>query len=125
MLRLYLYARVRFFAQFCTRDRGCSKHPAFPAPSSLRAKRFAKPGRNAPRECGGISGHRHCERSEAIHLAPQRKNGLLRGACHRAALCADPVARNDVESQYQPLPSSPRGKNRKAAAYWIPRLRGV
>jgi hypothetical protein len=33
MLRLYLYARVRFFAHFCTRDRGCSKHPAFPAPS--------------------------------------------------------------------------------------------
>jgi hypothetical protein len=22
--------------------------------------------------------------------------GLLRGACHRAALCADPLARNDV-----------------------------
>jgi hypothetical protein len=29
---LNLYARVRFFAQFCTRDRGCSAHPAFPAP---------------------------------------------------------------------------------------------
>jgi hypothetical protein len=27
----------------CTRDRGCSKHPAFPAPSSFWAKRFAKP----------------------------------------------------------------------------------
>ena len=39
---------------YCTRDRGCSKHPAFPAPSSLWAKRFAKPGRNAPRECGGV-----------------------------------------------------------------------
>ena len=25
-----------FFAQFCTRDRGCSAHPAFPAPSFLR-----------------------------------------------------------------------------------------
>jgi hypothetical protein len=25
-------------------------------------------------------------------------NGLLRGACHRAALCADPLARNDVAS---------------------------
>jgi hypothetical protein len=26
--------------------------------------------------------------------------GLLRGACHRAALCADPLARNDdVENQ--------------------------
>src|SRR5438874_2428071 len=36
---------------------------------------------------------RHCERSEAIHssfFAP--RDGLLRGACHRAALRADPLA---------------------------------
>jgi hypothetical protein len=32
---LNLYARVRVFVQFCTRDRGCSVHPVFPAPSSL------------------------------------------------------------------------------------------
>jgi hypothetical protein len=30
---LDLYARVRFFVHSCTRDRGCSAHPAFPAPS--------------------------------------------------------------------------------------------
>src|SRR6202022_1264405 len=30
---LNLYARVRFLYAFCTRDRGCSAHPAFPAPS--------------------------------------------------------------------------------------------
>jgi hypothetical protein len=35
VLQLYLYARVRFLRTICTRDRGCSKHPAFPAPSSL------------------------------------------------------------------------------------------
>ncbi len=29
-----------FLCALCTRDRGCSKHPAFPAPSSLWAKRF-------------------------------------------------------------------------------------
>jgi hypothetical protein len=46
---------------FCTRDRGCSKHPAFPAPSSLGAKRFARPGRKVSRECGGVF-CRHCER---------------------------------------------------------------
>ncbi len=28
----------------------------------------------------------------------QTKTGLLRGACHRAALCADPLARNDAET---------------------------
>ena len=33
---LNLYARVRFLYPFCTRDRGCSAHPAFPAPSNLR-----------------------------------------------------------------------------------------
>src|SRR5712691_2649161 len=31
---------------------------------------------------------RHCERSEAIHLATVRKHGLLRGACHRARIRA-------------------------------------
>jgi hypothetical protein len=33
---------------------------------------------------------------EAIQLC-RNKAGLLRGACHRAALCADPLARNDVD----------------------------
>ena len=33
MSPLNLYARVRFFSYFCTRDRGCSAHPVFPAPS--------------------------------------------------------------------------------------------
>ncbi|HEX7884055.1 MAG TPA: hypothetical protein VF499_15120, partial [Afipia sp.] len=39
---------------------------------------------------------RHCEerlrRSNPVLLVV---SGLLRGACHRAALCADPLARND------------------------------
>jgi hypothetical protein len=30
---LDLYARVRCLLPICTRDRGCSAHPAFPAPS--------------------------------------------------------------------------------------------
>src|ERR1700736_4863392 len=29
-----------FFAQFCTRDRGCSAHPAFPAPSDFKARNY-------------------------------------------------------------------------------------
>src|ERR1700682_994934 len=61
MLRLYLYARVRLLLFFCTRDRGCSKHPAFPAPSSPWAKRICKARANAPRECGGVFCG-HCER---------------------------------------------------------------
>jgi hypothetical protein len=40
---------------------------------------------------------RHCERSEAIHGSAKLRDGLLRrGARHRAALRADPLApRND------------------------------
>jgi hypothetical protein len=33
-----------FYLRFCTRDRGCSKHPAFPAPSSLGANDLQGPG---------------------------------------------------------------------------------
>jgi hypothetical protein len=40
---------------------------------------LASLGRIAPRECEGVS-YRHCERSEAIHAATKRKNGLLRCA---------------------------------------------
>jgi hypothetical protein len=34
---------------------------------------------------------------EAIHSFLLRLYGLLRGACHRAALRAEPLARNDEE----------------------------
>src|SRR5258708_29100148 len=93
MLRLYLYARVRVLCTYCTRDRGCSKHPAFPAPSVGR-EIYVCLGRTAPREGERMVDHRHCERSEAIHLAAQRKNGLLR------------CARNDVDKSVPPQLSS-------------------
>jgi hypothetical protein len=40
---------------------------------------------------------RHCEErsDEAIHSSFTRQDGLLRGVYHRAALSADPLARND------------------------------
>jgi len=38
-----------------TRDRGCSKHPVFPAPSIRRGpNEDADLGRFSPRECGAI-----------------------------------------------------------------------
>jgi hypothetical protein len=48
------------------------------------------------RTCFRISNSlvRHCERSEAIQ-GYAYDSGWLRGACHRAALRADPLARND------------------------------
>src|SRR5258707_7002306 len=46
---------------------------------------------------------RHCEerRDEAIHSCLWL-DGLLRGACHRAARRADPVARNDGSADCNP-----------------------
>jgi hypothetical protein len=49
-----------FTRAFCTRDRGCSAHPAFPAPSDFRVRKFlANLGRIAPR--GRRCFRRHCE----------------------------------------------------------------
>ena len=72
----------------CTRDRGCSKHPAFPAPSRLRDKVDGKPrAQRAARTRVHVANvsTRHCERSEAIHSFLVGRNGLLR------------FARNDVD----------------------------
>ena len=95
VLRLYLYARVRNSLHHCTRDRGCSKHPAFPAPSVLRERNFSKArAQVAPRE------RRHtfiCQRPPVRNCAlgrtiqysrdvndgidkPQRTDARLRGA---------------------------------------------
>ena len=38
----------------CARDRGCSAHPAFPAPSGFEGERYASLGRVAPREREGM-----------------------------------------------------------------------
>src|SRR6266516_2635643 len=59
----------------CTRDRGCSVHPAFPAPSHWRETFMQTSG--AMRRENAKLYQRHCERSEAIHSAAKRKNGLL------------------------------------------------
>src|ERR1700675_93835 len=39
-----------FFLPFCTRDRGCSAHPAFPAPSFRGGQRHAKTSGASRRE---------------------------------------------------------------------------
>ena len=80
---------------FCanrTRDRGCSAHPVFPAPSVFEGKEFlAKLGRIVSRERELVFGGRHClrqtrsvcarERSDAaIHSFFARPDGLLRFA---------------------------------------------
>jgi len=65
---------------------------------------------------GDANGSRECApddrlRDEAIQ-SRVRGPGLLRGACHPAALCADRVARNDGAGTQ----SDPRGEERGNAA---------
>src|SRR3954452_13315995 len=69
----------------CTRDRGCSAHPVFPAPSVFEGgKRTANLGRIAPRDRGRTFKweQRHCEeplrRSNPFFL--YARDGLLRCA---------------------------------------------
>ena len=55
-------------------------------------------GRVASRECGSVTWIDVIARSEATKQSIffcHAANGLLRGACRRAALCADPLARSD------------------------------
>jgi hypothetical protein len=88
--------------------------PGFPcALCSLRDKGFCKTRTHR------AAGSRKCvfiffviarsESDEAIHsYFIIRRDGLLRGACHRAALCADPLARNDEPLSPHVRPSYPR-----------------
>ena len=50
-----------------TRDRGCSKHPVFPAPSLLEEGQPKMQTSGAMRREIAELYPRHCERSEAIH----------------------------------------------------------
>src|ERR1700716_2729516 len=92
----------------CTRGCGCIGARHSPRPLISGRKINAHLGRTAPRECGSVSlclAVIACDKreafaqgspcDEAIHPDAQRKNGLLRGACHRAALRAGPLASND------------------------------
>src|ERR1700741_4232908 len=83
-----------FFCAHCTRDRGCSVHPAFPAPS-LGENVYAKLGRSAPREGRLMSA------VGAPSLRAKRSNPSQRMDCFVAepvigARSRDPLApRND------------------------------
>ena len=59
VLRCPVCSCAAFFIRLRTRDRGCSAHPAFPAPSLLRGKRQANLGLSVPRDRGRVSGGRN------------------------------------------------------------------
>src|SRR5438552_12726294 len=74
--------------------------------------------------------NRHCERSEAIHSQSNGDNGLLRRFAPRNDGFNTPGVSAIVQSSSSakaddPVFQSSFDKNREAAAYWIPRLRGV
>jgi hypothetical protein len=50
MLSAALYARVRILDYHCTRDRGCSAHPAFPAPSVFEGESYLQTSGELRRE---------------------------------------------------------------------------
>ncbi|WMT73703.1 hypothetical protein [Bradyrhizobium sp. Ash2021] len=75
MLRLYLYARVRFLLCILRTRPRVQQAPGIPC-ALFRAEDFstARAYHAARRE--GMSWERHCERSEAIHLAAQKKEWI-------------------------------------------------
>src|SRR5215203_915676 len=81
-----------------TRDRGCSKHPVFPAPSNLEeGNEDANLGRTCRENAEPYP--RHCERSEAIHLSPSRDVGCV------AALAMTWIGRSALDSLPVPVSS--------------------
>ena len=83
-----------------TRGRGCPAHPAFPAPSLEGRLRPLFQGGQRCSNSGASCRERAKVRLRATSLRGAKRrsnpsslqcgNGLLRGVCHRAALCADP-----------------------------------
>src|SRR5258707_5108163 len=72
-----------FFCAYCTRDRGCSAHPVFPAPSDFKGRRFSE---NLGRICRENA--KSCLQLEYCHCEEhlRRSNPLF---------LRDPAARND------------------------------
>ena len=115
VLRLYLYARVRNSLHHCTRDRGCSKHPAFPAPSSWRERFMQTSGamrrENAKLRSGVIvSLVRNCAPVRVIQYSrdindridrPQR-TGCPAFAGHDGGACGQRVARQMPPRRAEP-----------------------
>src|SRR5438105_2268696 len=106
---------AHLFAQIARETAGAASTRSSLRPLiSKRANEDASLGRSAPRE-GTNSFSRHCERSEAIHLAAQRKNGLLRcarnddGPLTPSPPCSAASARpTSPSSRSQTQPRSPR-----------------
>src|SRR3982074_1444265 len=93
-----LYPRVRTSFAYCTRDRGCSAHPAFPAPSEFGGRKIpSKPrAKQAARSRTHILSYGNCEERLVRRSSPSE--GGSDEAIH-AFLCGQmdcfAIARND------------------------------
>jgi hypothetical protein len=95
-------------AHYCTRDRGCSKHPAFPAPSSLWAKRFSKPGRNASRECGGVAQRIWLEAGGMLPVMSEPSSDVRQAATPKNAVSINDATSKIMEEKWlTPWPRNP------------------
>src|SRR5258705_13376410 len=94
MFSAALYARVQLLCTIRTRDRGCSAHPAFPAPSELGGEDFKQDSDAMRRENANshpewvrrystIPVILRCERSEP------RRMGCKHRGCHPSRLAED------------------------------------
>ena len=75
-----------FLCASCTRDRGCSAHPAFPAPSVLRDSAQANLGQIAPREGEGMFGNGNASATHSLSSPAQAGDPVRRGFSAQALL---------------------------------------
>jgi hypothetical protein len=75
-----------FLAHYCTRDRGCSKHPAFPAPSDFLGKGFLQSSGETRRENAEVCLRRMGCRVGKAQRAHHLSTSVIQNGGH-AALC--------------------------------------
>ena len=109
MLRLYLYARVRFLVRLLHTRPRVQQAPGIPCALLFWAKRLAKPGRNAPRECEGVC---------FVGIASLHPYGQPYSVAPHLQLSSSAKADDPVSQIRQRL-------SREAAAYWIPAFAGM
>jgi hypothetical protein len=102
---LNLYARVRFFIYLCTRDRGCSAHPVFPAPSVFRGPMNLQTSGAVCREnadaCSGCSPDERSDIRDFVSRISLRSCGLPAYAAARENYTLDGCCcENFIDFQY-------------------------
>src|SRR5438552_19086966 len=107
-----------FFTHFGTRDRGCSAHPAFPAPSIFEGgKEFASLGRKraARTRTHTLSSRRPCESRDpyaaAEFVRARWSTALLQ---QQPAVVMGPCFRRDDDGGYNASPLPGRRKNQNS-----------